>query len=69
MVGIEIIYSVNDDGRMLDYAGDVESLVKALAADGLSNSTVSLILRLVSTIEELALHQEQGFVLDGIECL
>lgn len=53
--------------HIVDYVeGDVEPLVKELAKAGLGISTQSLMLKLISTLEELSLHQEHGFRLDVI---
>jgi hypothetical protein len=64
---LRICYRAGDLEITYDYTpGEVEPLVKHLAQDGLGISTVSLILRLLSTWEELALHQENGFALESI---
>jgi len=59
-------YGIGGRQQRFEYTGDVDPLIRQLAGDGLSNSTVSLILRLISTHEELALHQENGFVLHSV---
>ena len=66
---LRISYRIGNADTTIDYtAGEVAPLVeRLLGAEGLSTSTVSLVLRLVSTLEELALHQEQGFMMHSIE--
>ena len=66
---LRISYRIGTEDKTIDYtAGEVAPLVeRLLGAEGLSTSTVSLILRLVSTLEELSQHQEQGFVMHSIE--
>jgi len=66
---LRISYRIGTEDKTVDYtAGEVAPLVARLrGAEGLSMATVSLILRLVSTLEELSQHQEQGFVMHSIE--
>jgi len=68
MIRLAISYRVRGFNKTLEYnEGDVDLLVAQLARDGLGVSTQSLILRLISTFEELALHEEQGFRFKAIE--
>jgi len=66
---LRISYRIGNEDKTIDYtAGEVAPLVeRLLGAEGLSTATVSLILRLVSTLEELSQHQEQGFMMHSIE--
>jgi len=66
---LRISYRIGTEDKTIDYtAGEVAPLVeRLLGAEGLSTSTVSLVLRLVSTLEELSQHQEQGFMVHSIE--
>ena len=66
---LRIYYRTGTEDKTIDYtAGELAPVVeRLLGAEGLSTSTVSLILRLVSTLEELSQHQEQGFVMHSIE--
>jgi len=66
---LRISYRTGTEDKTIDYtAGELAPVVeRLLGAEGLSTSTVSLILRLVSTLEELSQHQEQGFAVRSIE--
>ena len=66
---LRISYRIGTEDKTIDYtAGEVAPLVeRLLGAEGLSTSTVSLVLRLISTFEELSFHEEQGFVMHSIE--
>jgi len=64
---LKIQYETETAIRVICYSGDVDTVVKTLANDKLSRGTVSLVLKLISTLEELALHQENGFLLYGVK--
>lgn len=66
---LRISYQIGGQDKTIDYTpGEVAPLVeRLLGAEELSTSTVSLVLRLISTFEELSFHEEQGFAVRSIE--
>ena len=68
MLELRIRYKSRGDDQIVDYTeGEVDPFVERLFSDGLGQSSVSLMLRLVSAFEELALHEENGFLLETVK--
>jgi len=67
MTLVRVLYEANGKFGLLDYnpeeAGEV---AEVMYTNGLGTSTVSLFLKLLSTIEELAMHQEHQFAIRSI---
>ena len=59
---LRIYYRANGHYQFVDYIdGNLEPVVEQLGRESLSTSTQSLILKQLSTWEDLMLHQERGF--------